>query len=230
MRIDRKENDENLELDKYARKLNSSFYKFFDKLLFIVKLNFSVFLGTLLGLVIFGLFPAIQSANKLCQGESEGIENYVFKRFFYWWKFYFFSSLFYALIAYVGTILIFSIWVLMWYVQNQFLAVPLYLVFFLLVLSFLSYLIYFPSLDIYYNYLPQGKIVITSILFSWKYFGRTLMILGIIILNSLFLMFIPHLAVFVFLGIPIYFSHYFIQGALPEDIKEDAIYAELDDV
>lgn len=214
-------NNDSQELDSYARKINSPFYRFFDGVFFLVKLNIAILLGSVLGLVIFGLIPSILAASKLSDEFLNREDGYVFRRFFDYWKEYFWEGVRFTIVVLAGISIGFAAWFFLWYVTHPIWATVAYIVFFILGISYIFMVINYPVLRLYYSQLRETRLLSVSIVYGWVHFLTSLLVIVAYALTILFFLTIPQFGVFVVLALPVFAQVAIIRRAFVKKEEEE---------
>jgi len=216
--------DSNPEQDRYAARLPSPLYRFFDRIFFLFQLHAAMLAGILAGLVVFGIFPSLFAAAALCQESLDRRGTYVFSRFFRLWKDEFRKANQFGALVYVSLAVSFGIWYVLWYVRQPILATLANLLFFLVMFGLLLLVFYFPALRLYYRKMRVSRLVLFSVLFGFGHFASTLLLFLITSLWVLFGALLPQFAVFLFLSVLPWTAVVLTRRVLPREIvkREEA--------
>ncbi len=196
-----------MEPDNFDLKLKSKLYVFCENIIFIAKINIFMFVFTLMGGIIFGLFPAIFSAIQIFENYSNKNEANMFKNMWYIYKKFFIkANLLGLLIISVSIILLCDI-VFFMNVNNIIISTIGYLqAFILLILSVLVFL-YFPSITILQENINFKKCIYLSIILGFSKFKATGKLLLILFLTGIIGFLLPQFFVFFVLSLPPFFCY-----------------------
>lgn len=206
------------ESDPFARKLNSPLQRFFERVVILFQVHLAIIVGTVAGLVVFGLVPSYLSAVELLDETLYGHEAHLFTRFFNLWKMHFRASLKWTAIILLGAAGCFGLWYLLWYVQHPVLSIVANLLFFLILLSLSLIIFYYPVLRLYYPHMSEGRLCGFAVLFSYGHFATSLLLMLVTTATVLFFLFIPQFAVFICLAVLPWASLVLCRRLLPKGI------------
>lgn len=212
---------------------DSLLHRFFDRLVFLVVLHFLILAGTLVGLGIFGIGPALLAAQQVMAASIEGVEDHLPRRFAACYKASFKAANRDALPGLLLLAAFFGLWYVLWYLRQPLLATLSYLLLFLAAFSWLLIAVYGPSLRAFYPEKTLPQLWLLAIVFGFRHFLWTLLLLGATALWVVWVVLFPYHAIFIGASLVPWLAHLITRRKLPEDVvkrRTEDIISKMHDV
>lgn len=189
-----------MEQEQFAKLQRSRVFRFFDRLYHLVILNIAIVLFSLLGLVVFGVYPSIFAATAVLNEALEHNEGSMFEKFWTYYKKYFLRGNFLMLIT--GVTVTAGYWLIFKMSQAipSALSAVIYLLFLVAAIAVVIWNLYLPAVSVLYPGFTFKKGLLFSIVAAFTKWGLTLALLLIYGIWTVLSLLFPQFMMFVYLS------------------------------